>query len=105
MGESMPASQAVRSAFSGELLWKESSMKTTLRDMKVGETGTVYGYVKGATLYRDKLLAMGLTRGTEFKVERMAPMGDPVEIVLRGFALTLRKDEAAALLVEKGGLS
>lgn len=76
-------------------------MKTTLREMQVGETGSVSGYVKGATAYREKLLAMGLTRGTAFVVERIAPMGDPVEINLRGFALTLRKDEAAALIVER----
>jgi ferrous iron transport protein A len=77
-------------------------MKATLREMYVGETGTVSGYAKGATAYREKLLAMGLTRGTAFVVERIAPMGDPVEIQLRGFALTLRKDEAAALIVERG---
>ncbi|MBI4776543.1 MAG: ferrous iron transport protein A [Deltaproteobacteria bacterium] len=69
--------------------------------MKVGETGKVSGYVKGATSYREKLLSMGLTRGTQFTVERIAPMGDPVEILLRGFALTLRKDEASALMVER----
>lgn len=77
-------------------------MNITLRDMKAGETGTVSGYAKGTTAYREKLLAMGLTRGTAFKVERVAPMGDPVEIQLRGFALTLRKDEASALFVERG---
>jgi ferrous iron transport protein A len=77
-------------------------MKATLRDMRVGERGTVFGYVKGASVYREKLLAMGLTRGTGFVVERIAPMGDPVEIQLRGFALTLRKDEASALIVERG---
>lgn len=77
-------------------------MKMTLQEMKVGDTGTVSGYAKGATMYREKLLAMGLTRGTEFKVVRSAPMGDPVEILLRGFALTLRKGEATALIVEKG---
>jgi ferrous iron transport protein A len=77
-------------------------MKMTLQDMKVGDTGTVSGYAKGATMYREKLLAMGLTRGTEFKVARSAPMGDPVEILLRGFSLTLRKGDASALIVEKG---
>jgi len=76
-------------------------MKATLRDMKVGERGKVSGYVKGVTAYRERLLAMGLTRGAEFTVERIAPMGDPVEIRLRGFALTLRKDEASALMVER----
>lgn len=79
-------------------------MSTTLRDMKAGETGTISGYVKGVTAYREKLLAMGLTRGTAFRVERVAPLGDPVEIQVRGFALTLRKDEASALVVEKGGI-
>ena len=77
-------------------------MTATLRDMKVGESGRVSGYVKGATAYRERLLAMGLTRGAEFTVARIAPMGDPVEIQVRGFALTLRKDEASALLVERG---
>jgi ferrous iron transport protein A len=76
-------------------------MKATLRDMKVGETGKVSGYAKGATVYREKLLAMGLTKGAQFSVERIAPMGDPVEIQIRGFALTLRKDEASALMVER----
>lgn len=77
-------------------------MNGTLRDMQVGETGTVAGYAKGARAYREKLLAMGLTRGTVFNVVRIAPMGDPVEINVRGFALTLRKDEAATLMVERG---
>jgi ferrous iron transport protein A len=77
-------------------------MNATLQDMAVGESGTVSGYVKGTSAYREKLLAMGLTKGTRFTVERIAPMGDPVEIQVRGFALSLRKDEASALLVERG---
>jgi ferrous iron transport protein A len=44
---------------------------------------------------------MGLTPGAEFVVTRYAPLGDPVEIRVRGFSLTLRRDEAAALQVEK----
>lgn len=77
-------------------------MKATLQDMAVGETGTVCGYAKGASGYREKLLAMGLTKGVEITIERIAPMGDPVEIQVRGFALSLRKDEASVLLVERG---
>jgi ferrous iron transport protein A len=65
----------------------------------------VAGYVKGTSAYREKLLAMGLTKGTSFTVERIAPMGDPVEIHVRGFALSLRKEEASALLVERGATS
>lgn len=80
-------------------------MQSKLREMQVGETGKVSGYAKGASAYREKLLAMGLTLGTEIKVERIAPMGDPMEIQVRGFALSLRKDEASALLVERGNES
>ncbi|MFO8090604.1 MAG: FeoA family protein [Desulfatiglandaceae bacterium] len=76
-------------------------MKATLQDLAVGESGTVSGYVKGTSAYRGKLLAMGLTKGTSFTVERIAPMGDPVEIQVRGFSLSLRKNEASALLVER----
>ncbi|MDY0091123.1 MAG: FeoA family protein [Candidatus Vecturithrix sp.] len=76
-------------------------MKTSLRELHVGEKGRIIGYNKGASAYRERLLAMGLTRGTEFTIKRVAPLGDPVEISIRGFALSLRKDEAAAVVVEK----
>lgn len=73
----------------------------SLRNLTVGDQGRVVDYVKGQTAYKKKLLSMGLTPGTAFSVTRFAALGDPVEIQVRGFALTLRKDEAAALLVEK----
>jgi len=76
-------------------------MKISLGDMSLGDKGKVTGLEKGNKAYRKKLLAMGLTPGTEFSVIRYAPMGDPVEISVRGFSLSLRKDEAAALLVER----
>lgn len=76
-------------------------MHTRLSDLKVGESGRVVGYTEGGRSYRKKLLSMGLTKGAEFKVARYAPMGDPVEIRIRGFALSLRKQEAEALLIEK----
>ena len=72
-----------------------------LRDMTVGSMGRVVGYEKTARGYKGKLLAMGLTPGTEFTVTRHAPVGDPVEILVRGFKLSLRKDEANALFVEE----
>jgi ferrous iron transport protein A len=71
-----------------------------LREMSVGETGWVAGYANTGRGYRKKLLAMGLTPGTEFNITRVAPMGDPIEIRVRGFKLSLRKDEAAAVQVE-----
>ncbi len=82
----------------------ESSV-TTLRDLEVNQQGKVARFeatddpTKKA--YKRKLLAMGLTPGTEFTVTRVAPLGDPVEIKVRGFKLSLRKDEAAALVVEE----
>jgi ferrous iron transport protein A len=68
--------------------------------LKVGQTATVTGYERSDRAYRHKLLRMGLIKGTEFKLTRRAPMGDPIELELRGFNLLLRKDEADALEVE-----
>lgn len=73
---------------------------TRLQDLAVGSVASVVGYEAAARPYRRKLLAMGLTKGTEFTIVRRAPLGDPVEIRLRGFSLSLRKHEANALLVE-----
>ncbi len=75
-------------------------MNTKLADLATGQTGKVVGFSKGSKLYRQKLMAMGLVKGTAFSVTRVAPMGDPVEIEVRGFALSLRKTEAEALNVE-----
>ncbi len=72
-----------------------------LGDLRVGDTGRVAGFEEGGRSYRKKLLAMGLTPGTKFSITRVAPMGDPVEIAVRGFKLSLRKDEAAAVRVDK----
>ncbi|PLX97244.1 MAG: ferrous iron transport protein A [Desulfuromonas sp.] len=76
-------------------------MPHRLGQLGVGEQGTVCGFVPGAKSYRAKLLAMGLTRGISFKITRVAPLGDPLEISLRGFSLSLRRDEANAVLVTK----
>lgn len=76
-------------------------MSTTLRDLAVGDRGRVAGYAEGGRAYRRKLLSMGLTPGTELEVIRLAPLGDPVEIRVRGTAVSLRKGEAQALHVEK----
>jgi ferrous iron transport protein A len=75
-------------------------MPDSFKHMAVGDAGHVMGFAEGGKAYRHKLLAMGLTPGTKFRITRVAPMGDPVEIEVRGFNLSLRKDEAAALQVE-----
>nr|WP_321467580.1 FeoA family protein [uncultured Desulfobulbus sp.] len=74
-------------------------MKQTLADIAVGEKGKIVGFEQGSQVYRQKLLAMGLIKGTEFTVARVAPMGDPVEIIVRDYSLSLRRDEAKTLLV------
>lgn len=71
-----------------------------LRDVAIGSILKVIGYEPASRDYKRKLLAMGLTPSTEFKVTRHAPLGDPTEIEVRGFHLSLRKAEADALIVE-----
>lgn len=72
-----------------------------IREMKTGTIGRVAGYSTDDRGYRQKLIQMGLVRGAEFKLERVAPLGDPVELRLQGGSLTLRKAEADALNVEE----
>jgi ferrous iron transport protein A len=76
-------------------------LSESIQDLKAGESGRIIGFGNAAKSYRKKLLAMGLTPGSEFRVTRFAPMGDPIEIKIRGFSLTLRKEEAAGLLIER----
>ncbi|MDW8319584.1 MAG: FeoA family protein, partial [Anaerolineae bacterium] len=57
----------------------------TLKDLQVGERARVVGFREAGGVYRRRLLAMGLTPGAELVVTRLAPMGDPVEIRVRGF--------------------
>lgn len=72
-----------------------------LKELELNSTGTVTGYNTTDKAYRQKLLRMGLVRGAEFTLVRKAPLGDPVEIELNGFRLTLRGDEADALEVNQ----
>lgn len=81
---------------------QQETVPVCLGDIKVGERARVSGFSKGGKGYRRRLLAMGLTPGTSFRVTRLAPMGDPIEIEVRGFSLSLRRHEAAALQVLKG---
>lgn len=76
-------------------------MKVLLSSLKVGQTGIVKGFTRGNGNFREKLLAMGVTPGVSLKVVRYAAMGDPVEIVIRGFSLSLRRGEADTVYVER----
>lgn len=70
----------------------------TLRDVAVGESATV-SRIAGDGAVKRRIMDMGLTRGTEVKVHKVAPLGDPIEVTVRGFELSLRKDEAEHVLV------
>ncbi len=68
----------------------------TLGELKPGESGVIRT-VGGQGALRRRLLEMGLTPGTRVMVQKMAPSGDPIEIHIRGYQLTLRKDDAAQI--------
>lgn len=70
-----------------------------IKDLNIGDKAVVTGYEKGNSEYRRKLLSMGLTRGVEFRLSKIAPMGDPVELEVRDFSLSLRKSEAEVLIL------
>lgn len=71
-----------------------------LQALRPGDSARVIGYRPGNPHYLDKILSMGLVRGTVLKVIRVAPMGDPIDLQVRNYHLTLRRDEAAVLRVE-----
>ncbi|MCF0116557.1 MAG: ferrous iron transport protein A [Bacilli bacterium] len=72
----------------------------TLDQLKIGQTGTIQN-VGGERKLRRRLLDMGVTPGTRVLVIKMAPLGDPIEIKIRGYELTLRKDEAQLLTIDE----
>lgn len=72
-----------------------------LSQMQPGDQGVILGFHGGQCDYRQQLLAMGLTPGVAFTLVRMAPLGDPIEIRIRDFALCLRAEEAAILNVQR----
>lgn len=72
----------------------------TLDEMPVGS----YGIIKEVHCekkFRRRLLDMGLTPKTKVMVRKVAPMGDPIEVYLRGYELTLRKEDAGCIVVEE----
>ena len=65
----------------------------TLKDAKVGETVTV-AKLNGAGAIKRRIMDMGITKGCEIYVRKVAPLGDPVEINIRGYELSVRKADA-----------
>ena len=73
-------------------------MVSTLKDLKPGQKGCVH-HIAAEGLMRRKLMDMGVTPGVEIEVNKMAPFGDPMEVRLRGYALSLRKQDAENILM------
>ena len=71
----------------------------TLRDVKVGETATI-AKLHGEGALKRRIMDMGLTRGTEVLVRKVAPLGDPMELTVRGYELSVRKGDAELIEVE-----
>lgn len=65
----------------------------TLRDVKIGETATVVK-LHGEGAIKRRIMDMGITKGVVIKVVKVAPLGDPIEINVRGYELSLRKADA-----------
>ena len=70
----------------------------TLNELKVGATAKVVK-LNGEGAVKRRLMDMGLTKGTEVCVRKVAPLGDPIELTLRGYELSIRKDEASKVEV------
>lgn len=74
----------------------------TLNDLKIGDEAVITA-VNGEGPLRLRLLDMGLITGTAVKVIKIAPLGDPIEITLRGYELTIRREHAKEIDVERAG--
>ncbi len=71
----------------------------TLRDVKVGETATVVK-LHGEGAVKRRIMDMGLTKSTSVYVRKVAPLGDPIEVTVRNYELSLRKADAEMIEVE-----
>lgn len=70
-----------------------------LKDIDCGETVRVTG-ISGSGPLKRRIMDMGITKGAELTVRKVAPLGDPIEITVRGYELSLRKDDAKIIEVE-----
>jgi ferrous iron transport protein A len=70
----------------------------TLNELEVGKTAKVVR-LNGEGAVKRRIMDMGLTKGTEVTVRKVAPLGDPIEVTVRGYELSIRKDEAARIVI------
>ncbi len=71
----------------------------TLKEVKVGQTAIVVK-LHGSGAIKRRIMDMGLTKGTEVFVRKVAPLGDPIELTVRGYELSIRKEDASTIEVE-----
>ena len=71
----------------------------TLRDVKIGQTAVITR-LHGEGALKRRIMDMGLTKGTEVYVRKVAPLGDPLELTVRGYELSVRKGDAELIEVE-----
>ena len=79
---------------------QQSYSPRTLQDLVPGQSGMILSVGNQSGAVKRRLVDMGLTPGTTVKVTKVAPLGDPVEITVRGYELSLRKADAACVDVE-----
>jgi ferrous iron transport protein A len=80
-------------------LKKESDTMRSLRDMQCGKSAVVVRLAGEGALKR-RIMDMGITKGTNITVRKVAPLGDPLEVTVRGYELTIRKADAENIIVE-----
>ena len=77
----------------------EETNARTLRDARIGDTVTVRR-LTGTGAVKRRIMDMGITKGTPVFIRKVAPLGDPIEVTVRGYELSLRKADAEMILVD-----
>ncbi len=75
---------------------------STLKEARIGDTVTVTK-IRGEGAIKRRIMDMGITKGTDIYVRKVAPLGDPIEVKVRGYELSIRKADAENIEVEEGG--
>jgi Fe2+ transport system protein FeoA len=83
-----------------DIISSKSKTETKLSDLKEGQTGRIVR-VGGHGVLRRRLLEMGLIKGTQVYVEKYAPLKDPIELIVKGYHVSLRVEEASQVILEE----
>ncbi len=80
--------------------FKDSAKQTTLRDYREGQRGVIIG-IKGEGKFKRRIIEMGFIKGAEVYVEKFAPLRDPIEFIIKGYHVSLRRDEAELIIMSE----